>query len=419
MKETISFRTKKKNKTSARPKSGSEGVNPRAGRNSNPRAGRTPRKKPVSTIDPRRLVKKAQQVEVVPFVPAKPYAEMNLHANLKANLFEKGFTHPTQIQEETIEPLIDGRNLMGIANTGTGKTGSFLIPIIEQLLHDKRSVQALVVVPTRELALQVTEEFRALAAGLGLYTTSLIGGTNINTDIKNLRRYHHVIVGTPGRLLDLANRKALSFQKINTLVLDEFDRMLDMGFVNDIKRIVAAMPRRQQTMLFSATVEPSQKRMIDELMDDPVEVRVSSGKTTNEQIDQDVIYVNEGDDKYKMLADLLAADEFERVLLFIETKRFADRISRKLSKSGILADVIHGDKSQNYRNKALSKFKKGQINVLVATDVAARGIDVDDVTHVINYALPLSYDTYVHRIGRTGRAGKQGKAFTFVDQFNK
>ncbi|MDH5603118.1 MAG: DEAD/DEAH box helicase [Cyclobacteriaceae bacterium] len=371
--------------------------------------------KAVSSIDPNRLIKKGQSVEEVKYISSRTFLEMPLDRRLQANIVNKGFKSPTKIQDDTLEHLINGRDLLGVANTGTGKTGAFLLPIIQRLLTSQESFTSLVIVPTRELALQVEEEFKSLTIGLRLNSASFIGGTNVPKDLTKLRRENHLIIGTPGRLLDLANRGALRLQRISVLVLDEFDRMLDMGFVNDIKKIVRAMTTRKQTMLFSATIDKTQKPMIDELLRDPIEVKVSTGTSTAAQIDQDIIRVPEGSDKFIMLRNLIDDKEFEKVLIFAETKHVVNKISQKLNKSGIRVDHIHGNKSQNYRNNALSKFKNGEVQVLVATDVAARGIDVSDVTHVINYQLPMTYDSYVHRIGRTGRAGKTGKAFTFID----
>ncbi|MBL3658618.1 DEAD/DEAH box helicase [Fulvivirga sediminis] len=382
---------------------------------SRPNGRRTGKKKAVSSIDPKMLVKKAVKKEESKYVPTRSFDEMPLNVNLKANIYEKGFSYPTQIQDQTLELLLEGRDMVGVANTGTGKTGAFLIPIINQLLDNPKACRALVVVPTRELAVQVEEEFKSLTKGLGLFVSSFIGGTNVGRDMSQLRRKNHVIIGTPGRLIDLISRDALKMNDLNTLVLDEFDRMLDMGFVNDIKKMVNLMHNRKQTMLFSATIDNTQKSLIKMLLHDPVEVKVSSGKTTSDHIDQDIIHVPAGEDKFKMLLDLIDDKEFEKVLVFAETKRMADKVAKKLNQSGLKADQIHGNKSQNYRMKALNRFKKGDVKVLVATDVAARGIDVSDVTHVINYQLPLNFDSYVHRIGRTGRGGKSGKAFTFID----
>lgn len=372
-----------------------------------------------SILDPNKLIKKAAQINNVETQeikkPTQTFTEMPMHQKLKANIATKGYINPTQIQSDTYEYLIAGRDLLGIANTGTGKTGAFLIPIIEQLLNSSRPFTTLVVVPTRELALQVEAEFKSLTKGLNLFSSSFIGGTSVGRDIAQLRKINHLIIGTPGRLIDLSDRGFLKFQDMSVLILDEFDRMLDMGFINDIKKMVAKMNSRKQTMLFSATIDHDQKSMIASLLTNPIEVKVSSGKTTSDQIDQDIIRVPQGTDKFSMLVDLIANDEFEKVLIFAETKRLVDKVSKRLSQSGVKTELIHGNKTQNYRVKALNKFKKGMVQVLVATDVAARGIDISDITHVINYEIPLNYDSYVHRIGRTGRAGKRGKAFTFVD----
>jgi len=305
--------------------------------------------------------------------------------------------------------------VMAISKTGSGKTAAFLIPIIEHALKDPRNYTALVVTPTRELALQIEEEFKSLTTGMNLYSATFIGGTNINSDLPKLERKLQVIVGTPGRLLDLSDRRVLDLRKVNTLVLDEFDRMLDMGFVLDVNKLVNRIGARDQTLLFSATLEPGQKKLIDGLLSNPVEVKVSTGATTNENIEQQTIRVPEDQDKFEVLADLFVNPELEKVILFTETKRLADRLAKKLIQAGIKAGQIHGDKSQNFRNRMIEEFKSGDIRVLVATDVAARGIDVADVSHVINYQLPMTMDAYIHRIGRTGRAGKVGHAITFVN----
>jgi ATP-dependent RNA helicase RhlE len=261
----------------------------------------------------------------------------------------------------------------------------------------------------------VEQEFLALADGLNIHSACFIGGTNVQKDVAQLRRRKDLIIGTPGRLIDLANRGDLQLADISNLILDEFDRMLDMGFKRDIKKMVDLMPQRKQTILFSATVDNSQKSLIDSMLKNPVEVKVNAGTSASERVEQDIIRVPQGADKFKLLTDMMYDADFEKVLIFTETKRQADKLSKQLNNVDISADQIHGNKSQNYRNRALDKFKAGKVRVLVATDVAARGIDVSNISHVINYQLPLSFDSYVHRIGRTGRAGKLGKAFTFVD----
>ena len=361
------------------------------------------------------LIKKASNQEETKYVSDRSFAEMPLQPLLLQNLKEKGYEQPSQIQNETLEALLEGNDLIGVANTGTGKTAAFLIPIVEKLMIDPIEMAALVVVPTRELAQQVEQEFRSLTKGTKLFSSCFIGGTSVGADFNKARRKNHIIIGTPGRLKDMIDRRALRFNRTPVLILDEFDRMLDMGFKHDIREIVSDMAGRTQTMLFSATVEKGQEDIIKELMEDPITIQVSSGTATTDRVEQDIIEVPHGEDKFDMLQELIAGDEVGKVLVFTETKRWADKVSTQLNKAGIRADQIHGDKKQNYRMTALRKFKRGDIKVLVATDVAARGIDVQDVSHVINYELPLTYDSYIHRIGRTGRAGKTGKAFTFVN----
>lgn len=389
-------------------------------KSANPKRVSSPGPRPVqkkkeSTLDAKLLVKKAQPSGQAGFRSETPFTKLNLQPTLLKNLKDKGYESMTNIQEQSIFPLMEGRDLLGISNTGSGKTGAFLIPIIEHAKADQQQFTALIVTPTRELALQIEEEFKTLSKGMNLYSATFIGGTNINSDFKSLNRKLHVIVGTPGRLLDLYDRKLLKLNQVNTLVLDEFDRMLDMGFVHDVKKLVNAMTKRSQTMLFSATLEPTQKALIDGLLDNPVVVKINSGGTTSENVEQETIRVPEGRDKFEMLAGLFNDKTMDRVIIFTETKRLADRLSKKLNETGIKSGLIHGNKSQNFRNKTIEEFKNGTTRVLVATDVAARGIDVADVTHVINYQLPMSMDSYIHRIGRTGRAGKTGRAITFVN----
>lgn len=384
-------------------------------RNRNQRPnGRPTQNKKVSKLDPNLLVKKAQPSGQEGFQSKTPFSGLPINTQVLKNIEAKGYENMTYIQEKSINALLDGRDMLGISNTGSGKTAAFLIPIIEHALNDS-NFEALIVTPTRELALQIEAEFKTLTLGLSLRSATFIGGTNINSDVNTLSRKLNVIVGTPGRLLDLANRRLLKFQTIQTLVLDEFDRMLDMGFINDVKKIINGMTRRKQTMLFSATLEPSQKSLIDGLLDTPIQVKVNSGGSTSENVDQDIIRVPEGKDKFMLLAGLFDSKTLEKVIIFTETKRLADRLSKKLNGNGIKSGLIHGNKSQNNRNRTIEEFKNGDTRVLVATDVAARGIDVSDVTHVINYQLPMSMDSYIHRIGRTGRAGKTGSAITFVN----
>lgn len=379
-----------------------------------PSANKNQRKKRVSDLDPFQLVKQAQNISETKYNSTLTYKQFPINDKLKHNLEKMGFESPTEIQEKTFNHLINQENLVGIANTGTGKTAAFLIPIIHQLIENPK-VKSLILVPTRELALQIQDEFVKLSKNLNLKSSCFIGGTNVETDVRKAKAKVQLTIGTPGRLLDLLNRRALDLRGVENLVIDEFDRMLDMGFINDLRILIKNLTQRKHTMLFSATLNKKQEEIINEIVPKAIRVEVSDGVTTNKNINQDIIRINDGDNKYDLLTGLINNQEVNKVILFTETKRLADRLSKKLNKSGIKSDQIHGNKSQNYRVKALTKFKKGSIKVLVATDVAARGIDVDDVSHVINYQLPFDYDTYIHRIGRTGRAGKTGTAYTFID----
>lgn len=372
------------------------------------------RRKPTSNINPDDLVKKATQSIVTPYVSTLDFSELNLHKQLDANIVKKGYDKPTEIQEKCISDLIDKKNLIGIAATGTGKTGAFLIPIIQQML-DNSNITALVVVPTRELAMQVNDEFKSFVKGTNLTSACFIGGTNVTKDIAQAKRRTKMIIGTPGRLTDLISRNALKLSYTSILVVDEFDRMLDMGFSRDLDKIILSMKSRKQTMLFSATLDPTQEKRIKQIVKNPVRVSVVSGLKSSDNVDQNIIRVGREENKFDLLLNLIDDASFDKVILFAETKRTVNKLNKQLIKSGVKSDVIHGNKSQNYRVKAINSFKTGEVKVLVATDVAARGIDIKGITHVINYQLPQTMDSYIHRIGRTGRANASGAAFTFVD----
>ncbi len=369
----------------------------------------------VNTLDTSVFIKKPVSFEKTVYKSSCLVKDLPINDILKENLIRKGYQTPTEIQDKTLDTLLKGNSLLGIAQTGTGKTGAFLIPIIHHLITKKPAFQVLVIAPTRELAMQVQKEFKSVTKGLHLYSQCFIGGTSVGKDIATLRRPSHVVIGTPGRLMDLNKQKALDFRCVTTLVLDEFDRLCDMGFSDDIKKMINGMPNRKQTVLFSATENKSQHAFIYQLVKDLVEVRVSSGKATGSHIEQDIVRVARGEKKIDVLINMLQDKAYEKVLVFAETKRVVALICKDLNNAKIKADEIHGNKSQNYRMKALRAFRSNRIQVLVATDVAARGLDVDDITHVINYQKPTDLDSYIHRIGRTGRAGKSGKAFTFID----
>ncbi len=380
---------------------------------SNGRPDRRKKKKKESDLKRSDLIQQAQVRKEVVFEASFDFSESGLHDKLLKNLEAKGYTKPTEIQEKSLKAQLEGRDILGIAKTGSGKTAAFLLPILQKQIEGK--FQALVLAPTRELALQISDEYRSLNKGLGLYNSTFIGGTNMNKDLELAGKRNDLIVATPGRLLDLYQRGAIHFKALKCLIIDEFDRMLDMGFERDLNKIIDALPIERQNLLFSATLDPNQERKIQALLNNPVRLQISSGNTSNDHIQQELIEVAAGESKMPILIDMLKQDDFNRVILFAETKRWVSKLKRKLSQAGIRADEIHGDKSQNYRQKALNKFKKGHIQVLVATDVAARGIDVDDVSHVINYQIPQTLDSYIHRVGRTGRAGKTGMAYTFVE----
>ena len=362
------------------------------------------------------MVHQAVPLQTVEYHAETKYADWPIDIRLKRNIAQAGWTHPTEIQEKSYEHVDGLKDVMGIATTGTGKTGAFLIPIIDALLRSDEPFQTLCLAPTRELALQIEEEFRALAKGMKFRAITLIGGRNINTDIANLRKgTYHLVVATPGRLKDLYQQKKIDLQEASVLILDEFDRMLDMGFQKDVVYLADQMGERDQTLLYSATLDKSQQKLIDYFLKDYVTVAVSSGEASAEHINQTVRYVD-ADNKFDELVDLIKQPEMKKVLVFAETKHRVKKVTKKLNQAGIGADEIHGNKSQNYRQKALDKFKSGKITALCATDVAARGLDIENITHVINFEAPTDYDTYIHRVGRTGRAGKTGEAITFVER---
>ncbi|MDW3193841.1 MAG: DEAD/DEAH box helicase [Cytophagales bacterium] len=348
------------------------------------------------------------------YEPNHSFEDFHVNQELLQRIKQKGFKAPSEIQDKAIPVLLQGDDLIGIAGTGTGKTAAFLIPIIDRLLEEPEDQSALIIAPTRELASQINDEFRSLVKGLGIYSTCLIGGLSVRDSIQALKRTNHIIIGTPGRLLDMHDRGLLDLENFETLVLDEFDRMLDMGFSDEMQMINKEMVNKEQTMLFSATVDPSQRKLIDEIAGAAEEVQAAMNTQKTDAIHQDVLRVN-GQDKFQLMLDLIVEQDEEKVILFCETKRNADEMLKKLKNEGVRADAIHGDKTQNARQTALRKFKKGNINVLIATDVVARGIDVPDVSLVINYEIPRNYTDYVHRIGRTGRAGKTGRAVTMVN----
>lgn len=378
------------------------------------RRGSSPNYKSGSRIHPSRFINKAIEIEQEEiYVPKHTFHDFGLSARTAATLDHLGFVTPSPIQDQCLPPALEGRDIIGLANTGTGKTAAFLLPIIEKLSKDNSLMSVLILAPTRELAQQIDEEFRRFSAGQKLYSTLVVGGANINRQIQQVKRGPHMIVGTPGRVKDLIQRRVLRLQNVTTFVLDEADRMCDMGFVADIRSIEAELSKERQTFCYSATMTPDVQRIVEEFMIDPVTISVVKNQT-NDHIEQDVIHASDKTQKIEILTELLNQPEFKKVIIFGETKFGVQRLADSLTKSNLPAVAIHGNKSQAQRERALSSFKRDQVNILVATDVAARGIDIQNVSHVINFDPPKQYEDYVHRIGRTGRAGKAGKALTFV-----
>lgn len=366
------------------------------------------------SINPAKFINKnpAPHTEVG-YTPQHTFADFGFDERIEANLTKKGYKTPTRIQDESIPHVLAGKDVIGLANTGSGKTAAFVLPIIQKLKTQSGGETALIVTPTRELAQQIQDEFKKYADGMRLYSTLCVGGLNIRGQINELRRGPQVIIGTPGRLKDLINRNELRLSKAGTVVFDEADRMLDMGFLPDIKFIIAKLPAKRQSLCFSATITPEISKLLDTMLVNPVTVSVRTS-STGEHIAQDVIRAQTKEEKMRELAKMLGQSHFERVLIFGEMKHSVQKLSDELTKMGFPAAAIHGNKSQSQRQRALDAFKKGKINILVGTDVAARGLDIPNVSHVINFDQPNTHEEYVHRIGRTGRAGKQGQAYTFV-----
>lgn len=345
------------------------------------------------------------------YVPEHKFEDFLICDQIKRNIADKKYTIPTPIQDKAIGVILEGKDIIGIANTGTGKTAAFLAPLIEKVLNNK-SEKVLIVAPTRELALQIFEELKVFAKGLSIFGAICIGGMNIQRQISNLRLAPNFVIGTPGRIKDLTQQRVLDLSQFNNVVLDEVDRMVDIGFITDIKYLISLLPSRRQSLFFSATISGKVKEVIETFVSNPVTISVKV-QDTAENVTQDIVKVG-NQQKVDMLHDLLIKEGFDKVLVFGRTKRGIQKLTDELVSRGFKAGVIHGNKRQSHRQKTLDQFKRNQIRILLATDVASRGLDIEDVSHVINYDMPASYDDYIHRIGRTGRANKKGVALTFV-----
>jgi ATP-dependent RNA helicase RhlE len=352
------------------------------------------------------------------------FENLNLIEPVLKALRTEGYTNPTPIQEKAIPVILQRKDLLGCAQTGTGKTAAFAIPIL-QILHAeqnqitaKKSIRALILTPTRELAIQIGESFTAYGKHTGIKHTVIFGGVPQKPQTDALRSGIEILIATPGRLLDLIDQKYINLSNIGLFVLDEADRMLDMGFIHDVRKVISRLPEKKQTLFFSATMPPEISKLADKILVNPVKVAVTPVSSTVDTIDQSLYYVDKKDKK-SLLLHLLKDRSVITALVFTRTKHGADKVAKDLNKAGILADAIHGNKSQNARQRALTNFKERKTRVLVATDIAARGIDVEELSHVINFEIPNIAETYVHRIGRTGRAGQSGVAVSFCDAEEK
>jgi len=368
---------------------------------------RSPNRIPVD-----KFINKVQQVDETVNVVTHAFTDFNLDSRLLKNVLSKGYGAPLPIQDQAIPHLLAGRDLIGLANTGMGKTAAFLIPLIQKIINDPDQ-RVLIITPTRELAEQIDGEFRILARGLNQYSVLAIGGMGIHNQIRDLSRYHSFLIGTPGRLKDLEQRRKISYTRFNNIVLDEVDRMFDMGFSHEIIEIINQLPKQRQSLFFSATITNQVETTINQNSTNPVTIQVKT-RDTAATVDQDIIRVVETSKKIDMLHDILNLEEAKKVLVFGRTKHGVRKLAIELAGRGFRADSIHGNKTQQQRKRVLDAFKQDRLTILVATDVAARGLDIPNVSHVINFDLPETFEDYIHRIGRTGRANKVGKALTFV-----
>jgi superfamily II DNA/RNA helicase len=368
-----------------------------------------------SFISTDKYINKAAPASSTPaeaYVPETPFADLKINDRLKTIIAQRGYKLPTAIQDKTIPHILEGKDLIGLANTGTGKTAAFLIPMINKMIGN-REEKLLVVVPTRELATQIQEEYISLTRGLNLFSVVIIGGANMHRQVSQLRSRPNLVVGTPGRLKDLVQQRKLDLSRFSNVVLDEADQMLDMGFINDIKFLLSFLTQKKQTLFFSATLPPAIEHLIKDFLVDPIRISIRN-QATPAQIDQDIVRVKQGEDKIEILHNLLKKAAFQKVLIFARTKSSTEKLSKILFSRGFKAESIHGNKSHGKRQQALKMFKEDHVEILVATDIAARGLDIPNVSHVINFDVPATYEDYIHRIGRTGRADKTGIALTFV-----
>ena len=359
-----------------------------------------------------RYIKKAEPIKEEEFISTIKFEDLPIDIRLMRNIARKGYTKPMPIQDQAIPHILKGNDLIGIANTGMGKTAAFLIPLVDKMLKDNTQ-KVLIITPTRELAEQIESEFLLLTNGMGMRSVLIIGGASMNNQIWKLRKPWRVVVGTPGRIKDLLNRKVLNLASINNLVVDEVDRMFDMGFSKDVMTIIKAVNPSRQSLFFSATMNGNVESLVNSNAKNPIKVSVKVRETAA-SVEQNIVKVMGEKSKITMLHDILIQEEVSKTLIFARTKHGVEKLSRELKLRGFKVDALHGNRTQFQRQQVLMKFKQNQINILVATDVASRGLDIPNVSHVINYEEPEKYEDYIHRIGRTGRGNSVGKALTFV-----
>ena len=363
-------------------------------------------------LDPRMFVKKATPIIETQYEPKNNFTDFALNKIVQKNILVRGYMKPTAIQDQAMAPIIEGKDLVGIADTGTGKTAAFLLPLITKISKD-RNQKALIITPTRELASQIQDELRIFSNNMGIYSALCIGGASIHMQARQLSRRPQFVIGTPGRIMDLEKRRVLNLTEYTNVVLDEVDRMLDMGFITDMKYIISFLPKDRQSLFFSATLPESTKAIMNSFLKDPITVSVKTS-AASQNVDQDIVDTR-GKDKVDVLHDLLIQPEFKKVLVFGRTKWGVNKLEKSLLDRGFKTASIHGNKTQAQRQRSLNKLQNNEVQVLLATDVVSRGIDISNVTHVINYNPPETYEDYIHRIGRTGRAGTMGIALTFID----
>lgn len=383
-------------------------------KNFSSKGGRNFSARRIKSFDPSQVVNFSGFQESVPdYITVNQFKDFQINERLKTNIITKGYSSPTPIQDQTIPVILNGRDLIGMANTGTGKTAAFLIPLIDKVLKN-RQTKVLIVTPTRELASQIRDELISLTSGFTVYSALCIGGANIWRQRGELRRNPNFVIGTPGRLEDLIKTRDLNLSGFNSVVLDEADHMVDVGFFETVKRMIKLLPPNRQSLFFSATVNEKVRRILETFVKNPVTISVKTADITT-QVKQEVVKISGQSTKMGELRRLLSTEGYSKVLIFARTKRGVQKLSNELNEKGFSADAIHGNKNQSQRIRTLDKFKKNVVKILIATDVASRGLDIPDVSHVINFDLPESYEAYIHRIGRTGRADKKGVAITFVE----